>query len=88
MPLGLLPMSPYTNMFEPTKFFTCRVHELHVEIIKRIQANNKQYKFQVECHKSFNIEDCFIIDIIQYTKRHQCLCYCLPRYKALWIGAV
>lgn len=81
-------MYPYTNMFEPAKSFTCRVYELHVQIIKRIQANNKQYKFQVECHKSFNIKDCFIIDIIQYIKRHQCLFYCLPRYKTILIGAV
>ena len=26
--------------------------------------------------------------IIQYTKRAQCSSYCLPRLKALWIGAV
>jgi hypothetical protein len=51
-------MSPYTRMYELTKFFACKVHDFHVEIIKWIQANNKQYKFKVdllEYNDAFNI---------------------------------
>jgi hypothetical protein len=51
-------MSPYTRMYELTKFFACKVYDFHVEIIKWIQANNKQYKFKVdllEYNDAFNI---------------------------------
>jgi hypothetical protein len=59
-------MSPYTRMYELTKFFACKVYDFHFEIIKWIQANNKQYKFKVdllEYNDAFNIWDYFIIQI-------------------------
>lgn len=40
-------MSFYISMSKSTEFFACRVHDLQVEILKRIQTNNEQYKVQV-----------------------------------------
>jgi len=42
--LDLFPISLYFKMSDSVEFFACRVHNLHVEIIKQIQASNEQYK--------------------------------------------
>jgi hypothetical protein len=60
-------MSSHVRLFELSEAFSCRVHSLYVKIIKQIQANNKQYKFQADLykyHNAFNIEDYFMIQII------------------------
>jgi hypothetical protein len=47
-------------------FFAYKVHNLHVKIIKHIQAGNEQYKFQVDlhkCHDILNVGDYFMIQI-------------------------
>ena len=40
-----LSMSPHLKMSDSIESFACRIHNLHVEIIKQIQASNEQYKF-------------------------------------------
>ena len=57
-------MSPHSRMSDSTESFTSRVYNLHIEIIKQIQASNEQYKFQADLHMyhdAFNIEDYFMI---------------------------
>jgi len=61
-----LSMSPHSKMSDSAESFAYRIHNLHVEIIKQIQANNEQYKFRVALHKyhdALNIEDYFMIQI-------------------------
>ena len=60
-------MSSHVRLFESSEAFSCIVYSLHIKIIKQIQANNKQYKFQADLykyHNAFNIVDYFIIQII------------------------
>jgi hypothetical protein len=40
-----LPISPHDRMYKSVVSLACRVHNLHVEIMKQIQASNEQYKF-------------------------------------------
>ena len=43
-----------------------RVHNLHIEIMKQIQASNEQYKFQADLlkyHDALNVGDYFMIQI-------------------------
>jgi len=65
-PVDHLSMSPHPKMSDSTKSFAYRIHNLHVKIIKQIQANNEQYKFRADLHKyhdALNIEDYFMIQI-------------------------
>jgi hypothetical protein len=51
-------------MVNSSKSFACRVHNLHVEIIKHIQASKEQYKIRADLykyHNVFNVEDYFMI---------------------------
>ena len=53
-------------MFNLVESFTCRICNLHVEIIKQNQTSNEQYKFRVDLHKyhnTFNVKDYFMIQI-------------------------
>jgi hypothetical protein len=53
-------------MSDSPESFACRIHNLHVEIIKQIQASNEQYKFWADLHKyhdALNIRDYFMIQI-------------------------
>jgi hypothetical protein len=66
MQVDLFFLSPHSKMFDLAEFFACKVHNLHVEIIKHIQASNEQYKFQVDLHKyhdALNVGDYFLIHI-------------------------
>jgi hypothetical protein len=59
-------MSLYSEMANSAKSFACRVHNLHVEIIKHIQTSKEQYKIQADLYKYYdalNVEDYFIIQI-------------------------
>jgi len=71
-------MSPHPKMLDSAESFACRIHNLHIEIIKQIQASNKQYKFRADLHKYYNalnVGDYFMIQI-----RHE-WCPLEPRYK-------
>ena len=59
--LGFQTMSRDVRIFELTKSFTCRVYNLHVKMIYKIQVSNKQHKFQVNLHKYL---DAFKLKII------------------------
>jgi hypothetical protein len=44
----------------------CRVHNLHIEIMKQIQASNEQYKFRADLlkyHDALNVGNYFMIQI-------------------------
>jgi hypothetical protein len=65
-PVDHLSMSPHPKMFDLAESFACTIYNLHVEIIKQIQASNEQYKFRANLHKYhdvLNVEDYFIIQI-------------------------
>jgi len=53
-------------MSKSTKSLPCRVHNLHIEIMKQIQASNEQYKFRVDLlkyHDKLHVGDYFMIQI-------------------------
>jgi len=53
-------------MSKSTESLLCGVHNLHVEIMKQIQASSEQYKFQADLlkyHDAFNVGDYFMIQI-------------------------
>jgi hypothetical protein len=53
-------------MFKSVESLACRVHNLHIKIMKQIQASNEQYKFQVDLfkyHDALNVGDYFMIQI-------------------------
>jgi len=47
-------------MFDLAESFACKVHNLHVKIIKHIQVSNEQYKFQVDLHKYHDARRLFL----------------------------
>jgi len=61
-----LPISPHNRMSKSVESLPCRVHNLHIEIMKQIQASNEQYKFQADLlkyHDALNVGDYFMIQI-------------------------
>ena len=40
MPVDIPPLSPHSKMSDLAEYFACRVHNLHVEFIRHIQASN------------------------------------------------
>ena len=53
-------------MSKSTESLPCRVHNLHIEIMKQIQASNEQYKFRVDLlkyHDTLHVGDYFMIQI-------------------------
>lgn len=63
-PINLILMSSHDRIFKSVRSFTCRIHNLHVEIIKPMQASNEKYKLQVDSYKyhyKVNIRDYFMI---------------------------
>jgi hypothetical protein len=65
-PIKHLPISSHDRMSKSTESLPCGVHNLHVEIIKQIQASNEQHKFRADLlkyHDAFNVGDYFMIQI-------------------------
>jgi len=63
-PIEHLPISLHDRMSKLAESLPCRVHNLHIEIMKQIQASNEQYKFRVDLlkyHDAFNVGDYFMI---------------------------
>jgi hypothetical protein len=61
-----LPISPHNRMSKSAESLACRVYNLHIEIMKQIQASDEQYKFRADLlkyHYALNIGDYFIIQI-------------------------
>jgi len=53
-------------MSKSAESLSCRVHNLHIEIMKQIQANNEKYKFRADLlkdHDALNVGDYFMIQI-------------------------
>jgi hypothetical protein len=53
-------------MSDLAKSFACRIHNMHIQIIKQIQASNEHYIFWADLckyHDAFNVEDYFMIQI-------------------------
>jgi hypothetical protein len=66
MPIDLPPLFAHSTMSDSTESFACKVHNLYVEIIKHIQASNKQHKFRVDLqkyHDALNVRDYLMIQI-------------------------
>lgn len=65
-PIEHPPISPHDRMSKSAESLPCRVHNLHIEIMKQIQASNEQYKFQADLlkyHDALNVGDYFMIQI-------------------------
>jgi hypothetical protein len=65
-PIEHLPISPHDRMSKSAESLPCRVHNLHTEIMKQIQASNEQYKFRADLlkyHDALNVGDYFMIQI-------------------------
>jgi hypothetical protein len=65
-PIEHLPISPHDRMSKSVESLPCRVHNLHIEIMKQIQASNEQYKFRADLlkyHNALNVGDYFMIQI-------------------------
>jgi len=63
-PIEHLLISPHDKMSKSAESLPCRVHNLHIETMKQIQASNKQYKFQADLlkyHDALNGGDYFMI---------------------------
>ena len=57
-PIEHLPISPQDRMSKSAESLPCRVHNLHNEIMKQIQASNEQYKFRADLlkyHDALNV---------------------------------
>jgi len=57
-PIEHLPISPHDRMSKSAELLPCRVHNLHIEIMKQIQASNEQYKFRADLlkyHDALNV---------------------------------
>jgi hypothetical protein len=65
-PIKHLPISPHDRMSKSAESLPCRVHNLHIEIMKQIQASNEQYKFRADLlkyHDALDVRDYFMIQI-------------------------
>jgi hypothetical protein len=65
-PIEHLLISPHDRMSKSAESLPCRVHNLHIEIMKQIQARNEQYKFRADLlkyHDALNVGDYFMIQI-------------------------
>ncbi|KAJ6888273.1 hypothetical protein NC652_029341 [Populus alba x Populus x berolinensis] len=65
-PIEHLPISPHDRMSKLAESLQGRVHNLHIEIMKQIQASNEQYKFRADFlkyHDALNVGDYFMIQI-------------------------
>jgi len=65
-PIEYFPISPHDRMSKLTESLPCRVYNLHIEIMKQIQASNEQYKFRADLlkyHDALNVRDYFMIQI-------------------------
>jgi len=65
-PIEHLPISPHDRMSKSAESLPYRVHNLHIEIMKQIQASNEQYKFRADLlkyHDALNVGDYFMIQI-------------------------
>jgi hypothetical protein len=65
-PIEYLPISPHDRMSKSAESLPFRVYNLHIEIMKQIQASNEQYKFRADLlkyHDALNVGDYFMIQI-------------------------
>jgi hypothetical protein len=63
-PIKHLPISPHDRMSKSAESLPCRVHNLHIEIMKQIQTSYEQYKFRADLlkyHDALNVGDYFMI---------------------------
>jgi len=59
-----LPISPHNRMSKSAESLSCKVHNLHIEIMKQIQVSNEQCKFQADLLKYHDdVGDYFMIQI-------------------------
>ena len=57
-PIDLVPLSPHMSVSEPAKNFAKHIHDLHVEIKRKISLSNEEYKLAADVHhryKDFNV---------------------------------
>jgi hypothetical protein len=63
-PIDDLPISPHNRMSKSAESLPCKVHNLHIEIMKKIQVSNEQYKFRADLLKYYDdVGDYFMIQI-------------------------
>ena len=65
-PINLLPLPPHMRVSEPPENFAKHIHDLHVEIRRKISLNNEDYKLAVDVHhrsKEFNVGEYVMVRI-------------------------
>jgi hypothetical protein len=65
-PIEHLPISLHDRMSKSAELLPCKVYNLHIEIMKQIQASNERYKFRADLlkyHDALNVGDYFMIQI-------------------------
>ena len=64
--VDLVPLPPHMCVSEPVKNFAKHIHELHVEIRRKISLSNDEYKLTSDVHhrfKEFNIGEYVMVHI-------------------------
>ena len=65
-PIDLVPLPPHTRVSEPAENFAKHIHDLHVEIRRKISLSNEEYKLATDVHrrsKEFNVGDYVMVRI-------------------------
>ena len=65
-PIDLVPLPPHMQVSEPVENFAKHIHDLHVEIRRKISLSNEEYKLAVDVHhrsKEFNVGEYVMVRI-------------------------
>ena len=65
-PIDLVPLPPHMCVFEPIENFAKHIHDLHVEIRRKISLSNEVYKLGADVHrrsKEFNVGEYVMVCI-------------------------
>ena len=65
-PIDHVPLPPHMRVYEPAKNFAKHIHDLHVEIRRKISLSNEEYKLVADVHhrfKEFNVGEYVMVRI-------------------------
>ena len=65
-PIYLVPLPPHMRVSIPAENFAKHIHDLHVEIRRKISLSNEEYKLVADVHrrsKEFNVDEYVMVRI-------------------------
>ena len=65
-PIDLVPLPPHMRVSKPVENFAKHIHDLHVEIRRKISLSNEEYRLAADLHrrsKEFNVGDYVMVHI-------------------------